>query len=465
MTDGGVDWEELERHLREEVVHHLEARDATPTKLTVRPVGPLRGALLAPPDKSISHRAVLLAAMGSGVTRISNCLFADDTAATIQAVHWLGARIDSSVGARGDRILSIGGVGLRGARAPAFIDVANAGTLIRLLPGWLAGCSGSWTLDGDESIRHRPVDRVAEPLRAMGAKVECRDGRLPPLRIEGAELSGIEYELPVASAQVKSCVLLAGLNADGETTVVEPIRTRDHTERMLRAAGAEIDVAEVGGSNRITLRRAARLHPGRIDVPGDVSSAAFFLVAASIVPGSEVGVNGVGLNPTRAGLLEILGRMGAAIELGDGWERGGEPVGELVVRHAQLRATEVGAGDVARAIDELPLVALAGCFAEGETVVRGAAELRHKESDRIASVVEGLRGIGADIEALDDGFAVRGTGGLQGGRLDARGDHRMAMLGAIAGLGSRDGVTVDGFDAAAVSYPGFEADMRSLLAR
>jgi 3-phosphoshikimate 1-carboxyvinyltransferase len=301
--------------------------------------------------------------------------------------------------------------------------------------------------------------------------VSCRDGKLPPLRVDGAELRGITYRLPIASAQVKSCVLLGGLLAEGETSVVEPAPTRDHAERMLSAAGAEVQVEETTIAvrtpprRRITVRAAERLEPGRIDVPGDFSAAAFLVVAALIVPESEVRVSGVGLNPTRIGLLGILHRMGAAVEVEEDPARGGEPRGAVIARHGPLEGTRVGDPEVPLAIDELPLVGLLGCFAEGETVVEGADELRHKESDRIAAVVEGLRGLGAEIEGRPDGFAVRGADGLRGGALDAHGDHRLAMLGAIAGLASRDGVEVVGIESAAVSYPGFESDLESLTRR
>lgn len=447
------------------------------------PSGPLRGALRPPPDKSISHRAALIGAMGEGATVIEGYLDAADTRATLSAVRALGVEVEElrPPGAAGASDLQVRGVGLRGpgerlgvGAEPVAIEVENAGTLLRILPGWLAGQGrGAWTLDGDESIRRRPVDRVAEPLRLMGAKVECRDDRLPPLRVEGSALRGVAYELPVASAQVKSCVLIAGLLADGQTQVVEPAATRDHTERLLAAAGAEVEVTELralaaqrsGPVRRISVRPAERLNVERIAVPGDFSSAVFPLVAAALVPGSNVRLERVGLNPTRVGLLGILNRMGAAVEVEEDLTGGGvEPQGAIVARHGPLAATRVHGDEVPLAIDELPLVALLASFAEGRTVVSGAEELRHKESDRIAAVVEGLRGIGAGIEPLDDGFAVRGTGGLRGGALDARGDHRMAMLGAIAGLASRDGVEVLGMEAAGVSYPGFEADLRSLLA-
>jgi 3-phosphoshikimate 1-carboxyvinyltransferase len=385
---------------------------------------------------------------------------------TLAAIEAVGASVT-----RGEE-LRIKGVGLRGARSSP-VDVGNAGTLMRLLPGWLAGQrEGEWTLDGDESIRRRPVDRVIAPLAEMGAAVSAREGRVPPLHIAGSSLRAIEYRLPVASAQVKSCVLLAGIAAEGETSVVEPAPTRDHTERMLLAAGADVTSrpartpvaihGELPG-NRVTVRPAERLQPGELDIPADFSSAAFALVAALITRRSEVTVTDTGLNPTRIGLLGILNRMGASVEVAEGLSRGGEPVGSITARHGvPLKGVRVGGSDVPLAIDELPLVGLLGCFAEGETQLSGAEELRHKESDRIATVVEGLTAIGADIEATEDGFVVRGTGRLRGGSLDSHGDHRLAMLGAVAGLASEDGVEVRGFEAAGVSYPAFEADLRSL---
>ena len=441
------------------------------------PSGPLRGELSPPPDKSISHRAALIGAMAEGTTRVDGYLDAADTRAALSAIRLLGAEVtETGIAARG-LALEVRGIGLTGPGAVAGngeveIDVGNAGTLLRLLPGWLAGQGGgAWTLDGDESIRRRPVDRVAEPLSMMGANVRCRDGRLPPLRVEGSELAGVEYRLPVASAQVKSCVLLAGLLADGVTTVVEPAPTRDHTERMLVATGADLRIEEttvalhVPAARRIEVRPADRLAAGEIEVPGDFSSAAFLIVAALVVPGSDVRVENVGLNPTRIGLLGVLHRMGAAVEVEEDDASRGEPRGSVHARHGPLRGARVGAPEVPLTIDELPLVALLGCFADGQTVVEGAEELRHKESDRIAGVVDGLRGLGAEIEGRPDGFAVTGTGGLRGGDLNARRDHRLAMLGAIAGLASRDGVEVEGMEAAAVSYPGFESELEALTRR
>ena len=420
----------------------------------------LRGTVAAPPDKSISHRAALLGAMTDEPVRIHGYLDAADTNSTLNALRSLGALVEQR-----DHEVTVRGVGLREAREVTnAIDVGNAGTLMRLLPGWLAAQEGrAWILDGDASIRKRPVDRIAEPLRRMGAIIEPTDGRFPPFRVFGAQLRAIAYDLPVASAQVKSCILLAGLLADGATTVHEPIASRDHTERMLAAAGATIH----RNGRRITVTNADELELEDLTVPGDPSSAAFLVAAGLLVPGSRLVVGDVGVNWTRTGFFRIAERMGAIIvgdleaELGDDIPTS-EPVTELDVTAGPLVGTVVEAAEVPLAIDELPLVALLGCFAEGETVVRGAQELRLKESDRITAVVEGLRGLGADIEATPDGFAVTGTGGLRGGTLDAHGDHRLAMLGAVAGLASLEGVEVVGMEAAEVSYPGFVADLARL---
>jgi 3-phosphoshikimate 1-carboxyvinyltransferase len=425
------------------------------------PAGALRGSYTPPADKSISHRAALFAAMCDEPVLVRNYLDSADTHSTLDAVRSLGAGVEE----QGEGRLLLRGVGLHAPleATAGLIGVGNAGTLLRLLPGWLAGQPGrTWTLDGDESIRRRPVDRIAEPLQAMGADIEMRDGRLPPFTVRGAELSGIDYELPVASAQVKSCVLIAGMVAAGSTSVIEPEPSRDHTERLLRRA--RVPFAQDGA--RLTVSSVDELELDEIVVPGDPSSAAFVVAAATLVGGSRVVVRGVGLNWTRTGFFRIAERMGAVI-VGDleevGVQAEVEPLGELDVASAPLEGTVVEPEEIPLAIDELTLVALLGAHADGETVVRGAAELRLKESDRIDAVVEGLRGIGADIEGTADGFVVRGDGSpLRGGVIDARGDHRIAMLGAVAGLASAEGVEVVGMDAAAVSYPGFEADVRAL---
>jgi 3-phosphoshikimate 1-carboxyvinyltransferase len=430
------------------------------TRARFEPASRLRGSVVAPPDKSLSHRAALLAAMNAEPVFVRNYLQAEDTLSTLRAVQMLGVLVEP----REDGML-LRGPGLRDAQQPTLpIDVGNAGTLIRLLPGWLAGQSGGgqWTLDGDESIRRRPMGRIVEPLRRMGAQIEARDGGYAPLHIGGAALDGIDYELPMASAQVKSCVLLAGILADGRTGVVEPAPSRDHTERLLLRAG--VDVRREGP--RVSVGCHDELELESIEVPGDPSSAAFHAAAAVLVPRSRIVIEQMAANWTRVGFFRILQRMGGIVvgplEEPSAGLSPDEPVCELDISHGPLVGTVVEPDEVPLAIDELPLVALLGCFAEGETVVRGAQELRHKESDRIATVVDGLRGLGAAIEATDDGFVVRG-GGLRGGTIEAHGDHRLAMLGAVAGLASREGVEVQGMEAAAVSYPGFEADLASLL--
>ena len=425
------------------------------------PVSRLEGELDVPPDKSISHRAALLGAMASDPVRIANYLDAADTNSTLAAMQALGVLVERRPE---DNEIVMRGSGLREAREPdGPIDVGNAGTLMRLLPGWLAAQRGRrFVLDGDASIRRRPVDRIAVPLLEMGADVQATDGRFPPLVITGGQLHSIAYELPVASAQVKSCVLLAGLLADGATTVGEPARSRDHTERMLLRAGATVH----RNGRHVTVASCDELVLDDIAVPGDLSSAAFLITAGVLVKNSRLLLRNVGVNWTRTGFVRILERMGGIV-VGELERReedltSDEPVDDLDVAYGPLVGTVVEADEVPLAIDELPLVALLGCFAEGETVVRGAGELRVKESDRIAGVVEGLRGLGAEIEATADGFVVQGKGELRGGTIPSRGDHRLAMMGAVAGLASQEGVEVQGMEAAGVSYPGFVTDVAAL---
>jgi 3-phosphoshikimate 1-carboxyvinyltransferase len=349
-------------------------------------------------------------------------------------------------------VLRVEGAGLRGLRAPGGpIDCGNSGTSLRLLAGILAGQEGSFELTGDDSLRRRPMERVAGPLREMGAQIETTDG-MPPLTIEGGELKAIRYELPVASAQVKSAVLLAGLYAAGRTTVVEPLPTRDHTELMLEAAG----VTTRRQQRRISVGPAERLRLGEVVVPGDFSAAAPFLVAASLLPGSELTIHDVGLNPRRTGLLDVLARMGARITIFHRHKSGGEPVGDVEVRSAELVATAVTADEVPLMVDELPLFALAAACARGESTVEGARELRVKETDRIETVTTSLRALGVRIAATEDGFTVRGVPTrFRGGSMSSHGDHRIAMLGAAAGLVSRVGVELGDPEAVAVSFPGF----------
>jgi 3-phosphoshikimate 1-carboxyvinyltransferase len=424
------------------------------------PVRRLRGDIEPPADKSISHRAAILGAMTAEPVRITNYLMADDTISTLNAMRALGALVEE----RADELV-IRGVGLREARVPEEpIDVGNAGTLMRLLPGWLAAQDGkAFRLDGDDSIRRRPVDRIREPLELMGARIEATNDRLPPFTVHGAHLHSISYELPVASAQVKSCTMLAALAADDATTITEPAPSRDHTERMLSGAGVTVR----RNGRHITVVNADELTLEEVAVPGDMSSAAFAIAAGVLVPSSRLLVRNVNVNHTRVGFVRIVQRMGGIV-LGELEEDPGdelpvaEPVEDLDVAAGPLVGTTVEPDEVPLAIDELPLVALLGCFAEGETVVRGAEELRLKETDRIATVVDGLRGLGGQIEATPDGFVVTGTGGLKGGVIDSHGDHRLAMMGAIAGMASQEGVEVLGMDAAAVSYPRFMDDFAAL---
>jgi 3-phosphoshikimate 1-carboxyvinyltransferase len=417
--------------------------------MNVEPAASVQGGVAVPGDKSISHRAVLIGAIADGESVIEGFGRSADTESTIAAVRALGVEVDE-----GADTVRTAGVGLRGLREPGEpIDCGNAGTLARLLSGVLAGQEGkSFELTGDESLSRRPMKRIAEPLAQMGAAIDTAEGRLP-LRIEGRTLAPIRYELAVASAQVKSCVLLAGLLAEGgPTTVLEPVATRDHTERMLRAAGASVRTAP----GLVEVRPAERLQPLRLQVPGDFSSAAPFLVAATLLPGSRLRLAGVGVNPTRTGLMNVLERMGARISFYNRTASGGEPVADVEVEHADLVATEVAPDEVPGLIDELPLFALAASMARGESVVRGAAELRQKESDRIETVTNALRALGVRIKSSDDGFRVVGVPTRpKGGAMDSGGDHRIAMLGAVAGLVSREGVRVRGAEAVSVSFPGF----------
>jgi 3-phosphoshikimate 1-carboxyvinyltransferase len=427
--------------------------------MVISPAAAIRGDLAVPGDKSISHRALLLGAIADGESEIDGFGASKDTLSTAAAVQALGAGVEV------DRAsLRVAGVGLRGLREPAGpLDCGNAGTLMRLAPGILAGQGGRFELVGDESLSSRPMERIAEPLRAMGAGVETTDGHAP-IAVEGGRLHSLRWELPVASAQVKSCVLLAGLYAqDGPTTAVEPHPSRDHTERMLAAMGAQVQ--RLPGAAAVSAPE--RLRPLRMTIPGDFSSAAPFVVAATLLAGSELRLHGVGLNPTRTGLLAVLERMGARIAVFNRRTEGGEPVGDLEIEAAELVATSIGPEEVPALVDELPLFALAAGMAHGESVVTGAEELRVKESDRVESVKDALRPLGIHIETRHDGFRVRGVPSRPrgGGAVDAHGDHRIAILGAVAGLVSREGVELRGAESVAVSFPDFFAMLDSLSLR
>lgn len=412
-------------------------------------VGPppngLHGTTTVPGDKSIAHRAVLFGALARGATIVTGFHGGADVLASIEAVRTLGARVERD----GERV-SVHGSGLGGGERVR-IDCANSGTTMRLLAGILAPGTRTVELDGDGSLRRRPMERVAAPLRAMGAQVETTGGR-PPVIVEGRPLTGVDMRLPVASAQVKSAILLAGLGAHGRTRVEEPIASRDHTERMLAYMGASVrrgpTWAEVEGGERLEGRP--------VPLPGDFSSAAFLLVAASIVPGSEIRLDDIGVNPTRTGLLPILRRMGAAVELLAQRDEAGEPRATLCVRAAALRGVDVLPAEGPATIDELPIVAVAAALAEGETTIAGAGELRVKESDRIAAM-EQLRRLGVAVRATEDGLVIRGSAGrrLGSATIDAGGDHRIAMAFAVAGLVADGGVEVRGAECVDVSFPGF----------
>lgn len=421
------------------------------------PAGPLRGRIRVPGDKSISHRAVMLGAFAVGETRVTGLLEGEDVMATAAAMRAMGATIEKI----GDE-WRIHGVGVGGLLQPrAALEMGNSGTSTRLLMGLLASHAITAAFTGDASLSRRPMGRVIEPLSRIGASFTPSTGGTLPLMMTGARVPvPIEYRLPVASAQVKSAVLLAGLNTAGITTVIEPVPTRDHSERMLRGFGAELEVEEIGGERVIRIRGEADLTPQTIEVPGDPSSAAFFIVAATVVEGSDLVIENVGLNPTRAGLIAVLRQMGASIEELDAREVGGEPVADLRVRHAPLTGIEIDPAVAPSMIDEFPVLFVAAALAKGRTVTRGLDELRVKESDRLAAMAAALAAAGARVEETADGLIIDGTGGepLRGignARIKTHLDHRIAMSMAVAGLTSRDGVEIDDTRPIATSFPDF----------
>ena len=416
-------------------------------RYVVEPGSTVAGPISVPGDKSISHRALMFGALASGTTRVTGFLEGEDCLSTLKAVARLGVTVERP--APGE--VRIEGVGLRGLRAAdGVLDMGNAGTAMRLFMGLLSAQPFDSELVGDASLMRRPMERVAKPLRSMGARIETQDGR-PPVRIRGgAALRGIHYDMPVASAQVKSAVMLAGLYADGETTVVEPAVTRDHTERMMQSFGAEV----VARGGTVTVRPAAALAAADIAVPGDFSSAAFFLVAACIAAREPVVIEGVGVNPTRTGLLEMLALMGADLRLVNHRTAGAEPVADIEVRPAQLRGVRVPERLVPLAIDEFPAFFVAAACAEGETLVTGAEELRVKESDRIAVMARGLDAVGVRNEVLPDGLRIEG-GPIGGGIVDSHGDHRVAMSFAVASLRASAPIEILDVANVATSFPGF----------
>jgi len=435
--------------------------DAASVPLSLGGGGSLRGTVRVPGDKSISHRALLFGAIAEGQTRIEGLLPAEDPLSTAACLRAMGVEV-STIRA-GEPVL-VQGVGLDGFQEPAdVLDCGNSGTTMRLMLGLLAGRAGRhFVLTGDGSLRGRPMRRVGAPLSEMGAVIHGRrDGNFAPLAVQGQALHGATIRTPVASAQVKSAILLAALTASGPTTVIEPVQSRDHSERMLRAFGADLTV---GGpdNTEVTVRPGPALRGQTVIVPGDISSAAFWLVAGAITPGAELIVENVGLNPSRTGILEVLEQMGARISVLNARDVAGEPVGDLEVSHGPLRAFEIGAAIMPRLVDEIPVLAVAACCASGVSRITGAEELRVKETDRLAVMARQLKAMGARVEEFDDGMAIEGPVPLVGAAVDSETDHRVAMSLAVASLVAAGTTTLARSEAAAVSYPGFWDDLARL---
>jgi len=414
----------------------------------VQPGGKVAGQLRVPGDKSISHRSIMFGALAEGTTTVSGFLEGEDALATLQAFRDMGVHIEGPQNGQ----VTIHGVGLHGLKAPKNkLDLGNSGTAMRLMTGLLAAQSFNSELVGDESLSQRPMKRVTEPLALMGAHIVTADGGRPPLKIQGGSaLNGIQYKMPMASAQVKSCLLLAGLYAQGDTTIVEPGVTRDHTERMLIGFGYPLTKQDA----IVTVRSGGKLLATHVDVPADISSAAFFMVAASIAPGSELCLKDVGVNPTRIGILSLLRLMGADIGFANKHESGGEDIADINVRYSPLQGIEIPEEQVPLAIDEFPVLFVAAAVAKGRTVLRGAEELRVKESDRIQVMADGLQALGVKATPTPDGMIIEG-GEIQGGTVDSHGDHRIAMAFAIAGLVAKGPITILNCANVATSFPGF----------
>lgn len=442
----------------------MTASSDQPLPMTFTSAPSLSGSVTVPGDKSISHRSLMLSALSVGESRVDGLLEGEDVLATAAAMRAMGAHIERG----SDGIWHIRGVGVGGLLQPqTALDMGNSGTSTRLLMGLIASHAITATFTGDASLSKRPMARVTEPLSRMGASFTSSPGHRLPLTMRGAcPAVPLDYRLPVASAQVKSAILLAGLNTPGVTRVIEPIPTRDHSERMLKGFGAELEVeVEADGTRIITLKGEAELRPQTITVPGDPSSAAFPIVAALLVPGSKVTIGNVGLNATRAGLIDLLREMGGDIVIDNPREVGGEPVGDIVVTASPLRGVEPDPARAPSMIDEYPVAFIAAAFAQGRSIFRGLEELRVKESDRISTMADGLRAIGVTVEELEDGIVIEGTGGALlpgGGPIATKLDHRIAMSFAVAGLVSKGGVTIDDMRPVATSFPGFTALLQKL---
>ncbi|KIY22108.1 MULTISPECIES: 3-phosphoshikimate 1-carboxyvinyltransferase [Mesobacillus] len=427
------------------------------TKALKTNVYSLKGEITVPGDKSISHRAVMFGSIAEGTTQIKNFLPGEDCLSTISCFQKLGVKI-----IRKDSEVIVSGNGIGGLKHPEeTLYVGNSGTTIRLMLGILSGLPFESRLEGDESIAKRPMTRVTVPLSKMGARIDGRNnGEFTPLIVKGGKLTGITYPLPVASAQVKSSVLLAGLQAEGETVVVEPVRTRDHTERMIKQFGGKVE--RTGDSVRVLGGQS--LKAAHITVPGDISSAAFFMVAGAIVPGSDIVLRNVGLNPTRTGIIDVLITMGADIRIEPyEQEKAAEPAGDIRIQYSSLKATTIEGALIPRLIDEIPIIALLATQAEGKTVIKDAAELKVKETNRIDTVVKELKKLGVNIEATEDGMVIDGNQNLAGGTVSAHGDHRIGMMLSIAALLCEQEVVLERSDAVAISYPGFFDDLYNLV--
>lgn len=414
--------------------------------ITINPVKSINGQLTVPGDKSISHRALMLAAVAEGESRISGLSSGADVQSTRQCLQQLGVAIQ----AEGNNVL-VHGKGFAGLQpAPQSLDAGNSGTTMRLLSGIVAGCPFTTMMHGDASLSRRPMKRVIAPLQRMGARIEATPAGTAPLTIQGGNLRGIHYDMPIASAQVKSCILFAGLQAEGETTVSEPQATRDHSERMLAAMGADLYIV----ANAVTIR-PGRLQPATINVPGDFSSAAFFLAAAALLPNSDVMLTKININPTRTGLLHVLQEMGARIDIEELGDNTGESLANLRVRYSPLQPTALDSQLIPQLIDEIPVLAVLATQAEGKTYITGAQELRVKESDRLAALAKNLKAMAAQVEELPDGLIITGPTRLRGAAIDSFGDHRIAMAFAVAGLIADSATTILNAECADISFPGF----------
>lgn len=396
-------------------------------------------------DKSISHRALIISSITDGPSRIKNFLRADDCISTMNCLKNLGVDISEK-----NNEIIVKGTGLKLKESSKVLDAGNSGTTVRLLSGILAGQNFTAKITGDESLSKRPMKRIIEPLEKMGARLKSNDGYLP-LEIEGANLKPVNYESKIPSAQVKSCVLFAGLYAEGNTSFTEPLKSRDHTERMLKKFGAEVSIIK----NTVSVKGIAKLHPAEVCIPGDISAAAFFIVAATIVKNSGLRIKNVGINPTRTGIIDVLKRMGADISIENEKANAGEPVADVIVKSAELKSTEIGKNEIPLLIDEIPIITVAATQAEGITKITGAGELRVKETDRLKAVSSELKKMGADIEELEDGLIIKGPTKLKGAKLDSYNDHRIAMSLSIASLVAWGNTEIKDFECVNISFPNF----------